>query len=52
MTGLNGNDDNEKILQLKERHIATVSDRIHYGKDEQADNYRAGEFGSIPSENR
>ena len=37
MTGLNGN-DNKKILQLKERHIATVSDRIHYGKDEQADN--------------
>ena len=28
---------NKKLLQLKERHIATVSDRIHYGKDVQAD---------------
>lgn len=38
MIKLNDNNNNKKILQLKERHIATVSDRIHYGKDEQADN--------------
>lgn len=31
------NDNNKKLLHLKERHIATVSDRIHYGKDMQAD---------------
>ena len=31
------NDYNKKLFQLKERHIATVSDRIRYGKDMQAD---------------
>lgn len=29
--------ENEKLLQLKERCVRKVSDRIHYGKDEQAD---------------
>ncbi|HYT02853.1 MAG TPA: pirin family protein [Candidatus Acidoferrum sp.] len=33
----NNNDNNKKSLQHNERHIATVSDRIHYGKDMQAD---------------
>jgi redox-sensitive bicupin YhaK (pirin superfamily) len=33
----NNNSINKKILHLKERHIDTVSDRIHYGKDMQAD---------------
>jgi quercetin 2,3-dioxygenase len=31
------NINNKKLLQLKERHIAKASDRIHYGKDAQAD---------------
>jgi redox-sensitive bicupin YhaK (pirin superfamily) len=29
--------DNKILPQFKERHIAKVSDRIHYGEDEQAD---------------
>lgn len=29
--------NNKKLPQLKERYIAKVSDRIHYGEDEQAD---------------
>ena len=33
----NNNNDNKKLSQLKERHVEKVSDRIHYGKDEQAD---------------
>jgi redox-sensitive bicupin YhaK (pirin superfamily) len=36
MTSQN-NDNDKKLFQLKERHIATVSDRIRYGKDMQAD---------------
>jgi quercetin 2,3-dioxygenase len=35
---LNNNNYNKKLPQFKERHIAKVSDRIHYGEDEQADN--------------
>jgi redox-sensitive bicupin YhaK (pirin superfamily) len=31
------NINNKKLLQLKERHIAKASDRIHYGKDAQVD---------------
>ncbi len=31
------NNYNKKLPQLKERHIAKVSDRIRYGEDEQAD---------------
>jgi quercetin 2,3-dioxygenase len=31
------NDNNKKLLQFEERHIAKVSDRVHYGEDEQAD---------------
>jgi redox-sensitive bicupin YhaK (pirin superfamily) len=27
----------EKLLRLKERHVAKVSNRVHYGGDEQAD---------------
>ena len=34
---LNNNNYNKKLPQFKERHIAKVSDRIHYGEDEQAD---------------
>ena len=34
---IRNNNNNEKSLQLKDRQIAKVSDRIHYGKDEQAD---------------
>jgi quercetin 2,3-dioxygenase len=29
--------NDEKLLQLKERNIAKVSNRVHYGEDEQAD---------------
>ena len=29
--------DNKKLPQTKDRHIERVSDRIHYGEDEQAD---------------
>ncbi len=29
--------DDKKLLQLKERHIAKVSNRVHYGEDEQTD---------------
>lgn len=34
---IRNNNNNKKLLQLKERHIAKVSDRIHYGEDAQAD---------------
>ena len=34
---IRNNNNNEKSLPLKERYIAKVSDRIHYGEDEQAD---------------
>ena len=38
MTRRNNNKNiNKKFLQLEERHIAKVSDRIHYVKDGQAD---------------
>ena len=38
ITRTNKNNNNKKLLQqLKERHITSVSDRIHYGKDMQAD---------------
>ena len=33
----NDNNNNKKLSQLKERQVEKVSDRIHYGKDEQAD---------------
>jgi hypothetical protein len=36
MTSQNNYND-KRLFQLKERHIATVSDRICYGKDMQAD---------------
>ena len=29
--------NDEKLVQLKERYIAKVSNRVHYGEDEQAD---------------
>src|SRR5438552_2745312 len=29
--------NDEKLSQPKERHIAKVSNRVHYGEDEQAD---------------
>jgi redox-sensitive bicupin YhaK (pirin superfamily) len=34
---IRNNADDEKLLQLKERHVAKVSNRVHYGEDEQAD---------------
>jgi len=33
----NDKNNNKKLLQLKERRITKVSDRIHYGKDGHAD---------------
>jgi hypothetical protein len=29
--------NDEKLSQPKKRHIAKVSNRVHYGEDEQAD---------------
>ena len=37
MIASQNNNNNKKIFQPKERHIAAVSDRIRYGKDMQAD---------------
>lgn len=34
---IRNNNDDKKLLQLKERHVAKVSNRVHYGEDEQAD---------------
>jgi hypothetical protein len=34
---INNNNNNKKLPQFKERHIAKVSDRIHYREDQQAD---------------
>jgi quercetin 2,3-dioxygenase len=34
---IRNNNNGKKLLQLKERRIAKVSDRVHYGEDAQAD---------------